>query len=374
MAATEMLTGNALTLELWEKTGWLNVGQKSAFGRMMDSGAVYFPEEMLGKDARGDQITYDYINRMTGNPIGEGGVLDGNEKALDLGSFSLSMNVTRDAVLFPADDTIEQQRTKIQFENAAKEVIPTRVRELIDASCFQHLAGVNPTSMSLNGTTYSSAAQKLHVQGHNTPVAPSSDRILRAAAAATDQALTSSDTMTVPLIDYALELNAASEQPIEPLDDGTFDLYLSPYDVVNLRHDSSSAIQWHNIELSRTEGGNDVLKEKFGNKLRMVGQYGCVNIIEAPRVAYGANSSSSAVITTVRRNVLVGKNALTFASPMGGRPSDAKPPYKIIDQLKDYGEYKGVGFKLIYGLKKTQPSNGSDIGVIVIGTYAAAHT
>ena len=375
MSSTPMLTGNSLTVKRWEMTGWLNVGQQTALGRMFDRGSVYFPEEFLGKDTKGDTLTYDYIGKMTGNPIGEGGTLDGNEKALDLGNFSLAINETRDAVLIP-NSGIEPQRTKINMEKTAKTVLPNRAAELVDTGVFQQLAGVNPTSFTINGTTFDSTARKLHVQGHNTPIAPTSSRVLRAASAATDQALTSSDKFTLPLIDYALELNAASEQPMEAFDDGTFDLYLHPYQVTDLKLDATSAIQWNAIELARVTAGekNGFDDGKFNNKLQIVGKYGVVNILSHPRVAQGANGSSSAVITTVRRAVLVGKNALTFASPYGGRPDDNDVPLKIVDQLKDYKKYKGLGFELLYGLVKCSPSNGQDVGVTMIGTYAAAHT
>lgn len=375
MSSTPMLTADALTVKRWEMTGWLNVGQTTALGRMFDRGAVYFPEEFLGKDTKGDSLTYDYIGKMVGHPIGEGGTLDGNEKALDLGSFAMAMNETRDAVLIPVSG-IEPQRTKVNMEKAAKTVIPNRAAELVDSGVFQQLAGVNPTSFTLNGTTFDSTARKLHVQGHNAPVAPSSSRVVRAAAAATDQALTSADKFTLPLIDYALELNAASEQPMESFDDGTFDLYLHPYCVTDLKLDATSAIQWNAIELARITGGdkNNFNDEKFNNKLQIVGKYGPVNILSHPRVAQGATNDTSTVATTVRRNVLVGKNALTFASPYGGRPTDNDVPLKVIDQIKDYGKYKGLGFEMVYGLKKCAPSNGQDVGVTVIACYAAAHT
>ena len=375
MSSTPMLTTDALTVKRWEMTGWLNLGQTTALGRMFDRGAVYFPEEFLGKDSRGDDITYDYIGKMTGNPLGEGQTMDGNEKSLDLGSFSLVINETRDAVLIPASG-IEPQRAKLNMEKAAKTVLPARAAELIDTGVFQQLAGVNPTSFTMNGTTFDTAARKLHVQGHNSIVVPTSSRIVRAASAATDQALTSADKMTLQLIDYIMELNAVSEQPIEPLNNGEYDLYLHPYQIVDLRMDATSAIQWNLIELARLESGsgsND-FDAKFGNKFpRVIGKYGNINLIEHPRVAQGATNDTGAVITTVRRAVLVGKNALTFASPYGGRPSDKDVPLKIVDQLKDYNKYKGLGFELLYGLKKCSPSNGQDIGVSVISTYAAAH-
>lgn len=376
MSTTPMTSTDNLTLLRWEKTGWLNVGQQTALGRMFDRGAVYFPDELLGKDNKGGSLRYDYIGKLTGHPIGEGATLDGNEKSLDLGSFDIVMNESRDAVLIPVSG-IEPQRTKINMEKAAKTVLPNRAAELMDTGVFQQLAGVNPTSFTINGTTFDTTARKLHVQGHNAPTAPSTGRIVRAASAATDQALTSADKMTLQLIDYALELNAVSEQPIEALEDGTFDLYLHPYCVTDLMIDTTSAIQWNAIELARLEGGeknnfNDA--PKFNNKLRVVGKYGIVNILSHPRVAQGATNDTSTVATTVRRNVLVGKNALTFASPYGGRPSDEDVPMKMVDQLKDYKKYKGLGFELLYGLKKCVPSNGIDIGSMVIGCYAAAHS
>ncbi len=376
MASTPMTTLDALTVKRWEMTGWLNVGQKTNLGRMFDRGSVYFPEEFLGKETRGDSLTYDYIGRMTGHPIGEGGTLDGNEKALDLGSFTMAMNETRDAILIPSSG-IEPQRTKINMEKAAKTVLPNRAAELVDTGVFQQLAGVNPTSFTMNGVTYDTTARKLHVQGHNAPVAPTTNRIIRPNSRATDQAITSADTFTLPLIDYFLEKNDSSDQPMEPHDDGTYDLYLHPNDVTNLKLDNTSSIQWNAIELARITGGEDNGFDdgpKFNNKLKIVGKYGVVNIISAGRVAQGATDNTGAVITTVRRNVMVGKNALSFASPYGGRPTDEDVPLKIVDQLKDYKKYKGLGFELLLGMKKNSPSNGEDIGVTVISTYSAAHT
>lgn len=379
MSSTPMLTGDALTVKRWEMNGWIQAMQQTALGRMFNRGAVHYSEEFLGREAKGDRVTYSFIGKMTGNPIGEGGTLDGNEKSLDLGSFNMTINETRDAILIP-NSGIEPQRTLVNMENAAKKVLPVRCAELLDTSAFQQLAGVDPTSFTINGTTYATAAEKLHVQGHNTPAAPVASRILRAAAAATDQALTSADKLTLPLIDYALELNAVSEQPVEAFEDGTFDFYAHPYAITDLMHDTTSAIQWHPIEIARLEGGEDnYLNEgKWKNKVQVIGRYGPVNIISHPRVAQGANSSTSAVITTVRRNVLVGKNALAFGSPYGGRVTDTDVPLKIVDQLKDYKKYKGLGFELVYGLQKCKPTtasgNGLDVGVFVVGTYAAAHT
>lgn len=374
MAATGMLTSNALTRKLWATEDWVNMGQRTAFGHLFERGAIFYVDEFQGTRARGDSVTYDYTNKLTGIPVGEGGTLDGNEEALDLGSFTMAMNVTRIGVLNPNADTIEQQRTLVDFPTRTRQVIPNRHRELLDTAIFYQLAGSNPTSFTINGTTWS-GTNKLFVQGHNTPVAPSTNRIIRANAAANDQSLTSSDKMTLDIIDYALEKIDNSDQPIERFDDDTYDLYVSPEQLVDLKQDTTGKIQWFNIALAQITGGdkNAMNGSPFSTKTPEA-RYAGVNIYSAPRVAYGLNSGTSAVITTVRRAVLVGKDALSFASPFGGRPSDKDVPLKYFSQLKDYEYYKGMEGRLIYGLKKTAASNSEDIGVLVISTYAASHS
>jgi len=373
MASTGMLTANALTRKLWGTEDWVNPGQRVAFGHMYSRGAVHYASEFEGQKARGDQITYDYTGKLTGIPIGEGGTLDGNEEALDLGSFTMAINVTRIGVLNPNDDTIEQQRTLVDFPEKTRKVIPNRHFELFDTATFYQLAGANPTSFTLNGTTWS-GTNKLFVQGHNTPVAPSTNRIIRAGAAATDQALTSANTMTLDLIDYALEKIDNSDQPVKRFADDTLDLYVSPEQLVDLKQDTTGKIQWFNIELAKITGGkkDELVGSSMFDTMPALGQYAGVNIYSAPRVAYGQRSDTSAVITTVRRAVLVGQDALTYASPFG-KPTE-KSALKYFDQLKDYGYFKGLEGRMLYGLKKTVASNSEDVGVMVISTYAAAHS
>lgn len=374
MSSTGMLSTNALTLKVWATEDWVNMGQRVAFGHLFSRGSIFYADEFLGQKARGDQITYDYTNKLTGIPVGEGGTLDGNEEALNLGSFTMAINVTRIGVLNPNDDTIEQQRTLVDFPDRTRKVIPNRHKELLDTAVFYQLAGSAPTSFTLNGTTWSGANRNF-VWGHNTPVAPSTDRILRAGGAANDQSLTSSNFFTMDLIDYALEQIDLSNQPIEMLADQTYDLFISPEQYTDLKQDTTGKIQWFNMALARATGGDmSQLDGDLYDTMPCLGQYGRVNIYSAPRVAYGLNSGTSAVITTVRRAVLVGKDALTFASPLGGRPTDKSVPLKYFSQLKDYEYFKGLEGRMIYGLKKTVATNSSDIGVFVISTYAAPHS
>lgn len=375
MSQTVMLSGNNLTVKLWEKKAWLQAMQRSVVGHSFDRGSIYFPEKLKGKDAVGDTVTFPYVGKLTGIPIGEGGTADGNEEALDLQNFSMVMNVSRLPVLNPNKDTIEQERTTVDFEVNTRKALMKRAVELLDTSFFMQLAGANPTSYTINGTTYSTAAQLLHIQGQNTPVAPTSNRQIWPNGWTNDQSLTSNDIFTLDLIDYALEKIDRSDQIIEPLEGDTYDLFVSPEQLVDLQQNTTGKIQWFNIELAKIIGQNkdNMIENRFHNKMVCAGKYRNVFIYSAPRVAYGVNSSTSAVITTVRRAVLVGADALSFASPFGGRVTDTDVPVKFFFQLKDYDYYKGSEARLIYGMKKMSPSNKDDIGVMVISTYAAPH-
>jgi len=114
---------------------------------------------------------------------------------------------------------------------------------------------------------------------------------------------------------------------------------------------------------------------KYSKKPILLGTYQNVKIYQAPRTANGENSSTSAVISTVRRATLVGKDALSFASPFGGiGMGDKNVPFKMYQQLSDYDYIKGMDLRSLYGVKKMSPSNAEDTGAFVISTYAASHT
>lgn len=375
MAFTTMNANNSLVVKRWEMETWVQAARTSVFGRLFNRGSVYFPQEALGKDAKGDGFTFAYASKLTKAPIGEGGTLDGNEEALDLRAHNMTMNVQRIGVLNPNVDTIEQQRTFVNFEEVTKRLLTPRVKEIIDTSILYQLAGANPTSLTIDGTSYT-AGNIVQVQGQNTIVAPTANRVLRPGNVANDESLTPANKFSLDLIDIAMEMANLVNQPIEALDDDMFDLYISPEQYTDLKQDTSGRIQWYINAQAEAAGGDPSMLRgtRFENNVRVIGTYAGVNIIMAPRVAYGVNSSTSAVIPTVRRAVLVGRDALSFASPFGGRPTDDDVPVKFFAQFKDYDYWKGIEARLLWGAKKMTPTGKDDVGVIVIPTYAAPHS
>ena len=380
MGTTSMLTGNALTVKLWAKLAFIDMYKNTAFGRMARRGTIMRAQELDRAEA-GDDVTFSFTGILTGTGSGEGETLTGNEESLDLQSFSMKYNVFRHAVASPNDDTIEQARTLVRFEDRARELLPQFHASRLDASVFNQLAGVNSTTITVDGTVYS-GSDRTFVQGLNTINTPTSNRIIRAGAAATDQALTSADTLTLDLIDASVEQLQRTYPYAGALDGQEFDLYISFEQSVDLKRDTSGKIQWYTNYLSAMEGGmesnNPIFTgDKYGTQ--PIGKYANVNIIPTFRVSTGVNSSTDAAITTVRRAVLCGRNALAFASKFGGSLTDGSSddkgnvPFKYKTQLKDYDYIKGIEARMIYGVKKIQ-FDSEDYGSTVIATYAAAHT
>lgn len=370
MSTTSMLTTDANARKLWSQLGFLDVYKNTMFGVLMEQNNLFQADELTGSSV-GDRIRYNFTGRLTGIGVGEGEILEGNEEALSFDSHDLIINTFRHGVNSPNSHTIEQQRTYIPFEERAKKLLVGFMGTRLDASVFQQLAGAFPTSITIEGATYS-GTNRTFVTGLNAITAPTTNRITRAAAAATDQALTSSDTMTVDLIDEVIVSITGATPTFEPLDGDRFVMVMAPQQFLDLKRDSSGAIQFlRDVIRPAAESGSDgILLDK--NVLMMKepqARYQNVDIYVSPNVAVGVNSSTSAAISTVRRAIFLGKNAGVFGSPYG-RISDGKSPLEFRIQLNDYENKKGVSAEIIYGINKIV-LDGEDYGVHVIPTFSS---
>lgn len=381
MSTTSMLSTNALAVKLWAKEDYLDIYKSTVYGRMLSSGTLHYATELNGA-AKGDNVTFAFNGILTGQGTGEGGTLVGNEEALSLSSDSMAINVVRHAVNNPNDDTIEQQRTYVPFEKNARTLLKNWHKSRLEWSIFNQLAGANSTTYLIDGATYSAADKLPFVRGLNGIAAPTTNRIIRAGGAATDEALTSSNTMTLDLIDAAIELTKRTYPTVEPLErdgDESFDLYISWEQLTDLKRDTTGKIQWSQNYLSAMAGGmikdNPIFTNTIGAKA--VARYANVFIIPSTRIPYGVHSSTSVIQTNVRRAVMCGKNAGAIGTIQGGRLTDNSVPLIYKQQFQDYEYYKGIEARLIYGVTKLQGAsagNTEDWGSIVISTYAAAHT
>jgi len=380
MSVTSMTSANALAVKLWSKEAFADMMKTTFFAHAIKRGTVRRESE-LDRAQAGDQITLSFVGRATGLGITEGGTLEGNEEALNLQARTMQWNVVRHAFAMPNKDTIEQQRTYINFPKEARMQLAKWHGSRVDASMFNQLAGVNSTTITVDGAVYSGTKRTI-VQGLNTADAPTTNRIIRAGGAATDQALTSADTFTLDLVDAAVELAGRTYPNIEMLDGEEFDLYISPEQFTDLKRDTSGKIQWFTNYSNAMTGGminDNPIMTGSGLTKKPVGKYANVNIYVATRVANGVNGSNSAAIPTVRRAILCGANAASVASKFSGAFTDGQrnnggdTPVKFFTQLNDYDYNMGLEARMMYGLRKNV-FDSEDFGSIVISTYAAAHT
>jgi len=111
-------------------------------------------------------------------------------------------------------------------------------------------------------------------------------------------------------------------------------------------------------------------------------------IVSTRYVPYGV-SNAGAVVTTSRRNVLVGKNAVSFFSPYGAlsdatarlmgdairnpkAAADAYAPTVRVGVQEIDGNMNTVyDLRCISGFKRIKPSNRPDTNVLVLPTYAS---
>ncbi|MBL3677050.1 MAG: DUF4043 family protein [Alphaproteobacteria bacterium] len=377
MANTILGTDHALAVKLWEAKTYMEALQESAFGTLFGSGAVTLPTEFKTRGFTGDEITVAHVNQLTGGPIMEGETARGNEEAIDKGYFTMRLGYNRKPIEVPGNDTMDQQRTKVLFQDVGREALTDYCVQLLDFSTFNQLAGYTATSFTGGGYTYS--GNKLRaVLGHNTALAPSVGRQLWAGTSnVKDEDLSSGDTLELRHIDMALEKIDSNRHPIKMLGNVRYQLWISPEQAFDLKH-STDTRTWYDIQRAKAEGGKswnvEALTKKSG--AWFLGEYSNVEIYVHSRIAYGVNSSTSAPITTVRRAVLVGKNALFYGTPWNsGNPQSTGKgvPVKYSEEVLDYTELLGICGKMMYGLKKPQPSNAPDLGTFVISTYAAPH-
>lgn len=369
MSNSQAVAGNIATIFSAKAT--VDLFKQGAFGYAVQRGIVDVTDELKGK--RGSTISVPKASLLAGTGLGSTGTLDGNEEGINNSTQTMVVNEFAHAVLNPTDLKIQHHETYLEWDDIAQKLLTGFMVSRKDAGFFQQLAGAYSTTITVDGTSYS-GTNRLFVAGLNSVLTPTTNRVVRAAAAGDDQSLTSADTITLDLVDEAIQLLEDNYPNAEPADDGFLDLFVSHAQAKALIQDSAGRIQLYQIGLAQIQGGKDsqtIMKSGFsGNKsMVLVGTYRNVKIWACKRVAKGVNSSTSAVISTVQRAILCGQKAAKYASYFG-TPTPKNPAVRMSSQLKDYDRWQGTSAHTIDGLVKNQ-LNSEDEAVVVISTYGA---
>lgn len=371
---TRFESSDALTVKKWASRLGYDVVYRTSLAPMIgeDESSVIHLKNELSKGP-GDQITFSLMKKLTGNGFTSGEVAEGNGESLSLYSESLVINELGHVVDIPNEGrSIDTQRIPIKLRAAAKNGLTTWFQERMSQAFFYHVCGYTPAN-ALGG--------KFTL--NNTVVAPSSGRqVWRAATAAesntTDEGIESDDLMSLNMVDHMREMAETLSSPIRPINiegdyenggvdisGGKYIMYLHPYQVTDIRTSTDTG-QWLDIQKAALMGGQMSKNPIYSDAL---GEYNNVILKKANHVTQGVHSSTGAAITTVRRAVLLGAQAVSLAFGKDGGATTMNWNEELLDHKR---RLEVSSFTLI-GMTKNQ-YDSADFGCIVGSTYAAAHT
>ncbi|MGU3399235.1 N4-gp56 family major capsid protein [Brucellaceae bacterium D45D] len=361
MAVTTYGVNDALAVKLWSKKLAHEVSKATAIAPLIgtSSNSIVQLKDETQKGA-GDKVTFGLRRQLIGDGVTENQILEGNEEALSTYSDAIFINELAHAVRVKNEGTIDAQRVPFSLRQEALDGLTDWYSDRVSMMAFIHWGGFTAPTINFEGRTVN--LKPVHY-GFNAPIAPSDNRIVRAAAAANDESLTDDDVFDLTLIDKAVEKAKLANPKIRPVrvdGESVYVLYLHPTQVTSLRTNTSTG-QWLDIQKAAYQGSR-AKNPIFDGSL---GMYNSVVLREAEHVVQGV-SSTGVLVPNVRRAVLLGAQSAVTAFGMKANPNK----YKQVEELFDYQRELGVSAQTILGFKKTV-FDGSDFGTIVISTYAA---
>lgn len=353
MAATSYGVNHPLAVKVWAKKLFVEALKSTYASKFMGKGsdALCQIRSELNKGA-GDRITIGLRAQLTGAGVQGDATQEGAEEALATYSDNVYIDQLRHAVR--SGGKMSEQRVPFSVREEARAGLQDWWADRIDTWFFNQLAG----NTAQTDTKYT---------GNQAAIAPS-NKILPATVNAADElSISTTEKFSLNYIDAAKELaETRSSLPIRPLMVGgqkKYVLFLHPYQVYDLRTSTSTG-QWLDIQKAAMDGGKVSDNPIFSGAL---GEYNGVILHSSTRVPQGVSTAGNAVANT-RRAIFCGAQAALMAY---GENGDGEMNW--VEELFDYKNQLGVSAGMIGGLKKAV-FNSVDHGVIVIPTYAAAHT
>lgn len=363
MAITSYGVNDALAVKAWSKKLAYEASKATPIAPLIGMGdnSIIRKKDELSKGP-GDKVTCGLRKQLSqANGVTENQLLEGNEEGLTTFSDSIFINEIAHAVRVKNNGTIDVQRVPFNLREEAKSALRDWYADRMSLMAFVQLCGYTAPTITFEGETIT--LNSTH-WGFNAPTAPSTNRKLFVNGSA-DESNTSAYVMNLTMIDYAVELAKTANPKIRPIRIGgesKYIMYLHPYQVKSLRTNTSTG-QWLDITKAVYQGSRQNNPIYNGS----LGEYNGVILRESEHVTPGVNSSTGAIVSTVRRAVLLGADAAMYAVGRQGRDTS----FSMTEKTFDYDRELGVAAKNVLGMKKTV-YNSEDFGVITISSYAAA--
>jgi N4-gp56 family major capsid protein len=355
MAVTTFGLNDALAVKLWSKRMDAEGLKETYAFRFMgksDNSLCQLMEDT--EKGPGDRVRFALRMLFTGEGRTENQTLEGNEESLTTYYDEFFINELVHAGRHRSETTIDMQRIPYDIRDIIYSTLKDWWLERLDVSFMNQLAG-------------NTAQTNVKYTGMQATTAPSSTRLLRAVAAATDEALTSGNVFLLNLIDRAVTKAKTASPVIRPVKhkgQNKYVLFVHPYQVYALRADVSTVGNWFDLQKARLQGGESV--ESNGIYSGAIGEYNNTVIHESTRVPLGVHSTTGAAVASTRRAIFCGAQALSAAFGM----KNSKGKYTWVEEKFDYNREMGISAGTIFGMKKAV-FNSVDYATITITTYAA---
>ena len=347
-------TTDVNTVKLWSRDLQRAMLAKLVITPYMGGSGNIITEQAAKGRNKGDEVKYNLRADIDGEGKVGSETLEGFEEDLTIYQDSLRIDLTRHAV-FVGDEISDERHPWDDLRVEGRDALAQWGAKRLEQGVFAHLGGWTPANLQ-NPTR----------RGHNTVVAPSTTRILRANGGtnATDEAVAADTTakMTLGLVDIAKERafkQVGSAFPIEAPNSRKHVCFISPEQLTDLRDDD----KWEAIQLAALSRSADNPLYKYA-----AGEYNDTIFVVSQYVTEGVHSTTGATVANCRRAVFCGAGAasVAFGRNYGGTS------WKWVEKMRDYDDKRYIAAKLLFGLKSNR-FNSIDFGKIVISTYAAAH-
>lgn len=315
MATTSFAVNDAYAVKLWSKELSVEALKFTEIAPLIgtDAGSIIHKKEETEK-GKGDQVTFGLRIQLSQDGFTENELAEGNGEALTIYSDALVINELMGVASVKSDRTIDAQRVPFDLRAEARDGLADWNGKRDSVAFFNCVCGYT-------------AETRTKYTGLQAPTAPSAGRVLWQGSLTADEQLTSSNTMTLGMLDKAKEMATTATPPVRPvnakgksdigdyyesLTAGEYVCYMHPYQWTDLKSNTSTG-QWMDITKAAMTGG-DVAKNPLYTG--MIGHYNNIIIKTAFDVTNGVNSSTGAVITTVKRAVLLGAQAAVIGYGM----------------------------------------------------------
>lgn len=347
----------------WERDFYREYIRENRFSKAIgsDERAPIQLNEDLTKNV-GEQINFELVNRLTASGVTGTNTLEGNEEALGIRNFRVTVDRTRHAVVH---DRLHEQFNAFDLVSAKKAVVMDWHKENIRDRIITALG-----SFSIDGSTHYAYADADETTIKDVWLANNSDRVVTGeyTSGGTDHSAdlaqldATADILDTDALMRMKDKAKAANPKIRPIrikDDEEWYLVYAHTKLFRQAQASLATINQNAWERARGESnplftGGDLI-------------YDGMIIKEVPEIAsIGAVGTLSALVAPA---YLVGAQAIAYAVATRSR---------MIENVRDYGAKKGAGVEMVDAVRKmyfgsgvTDTANPKQNGVVT-GYFAYA--